>query len=381
MGSLQDFPPLPASQTAVITTAEGRHVVARDRPVPPVGPTSVLVRVRAVALNPTDHKTPARVKTAGLTSGCDFAGEVVAVGAHANDEPGNAAACGGIPRRWAPGDRVFGVVYGSNPGAPGWGAFAEYVEADPVMLCHVPDDWDWETAASVGGSVHGSVALCLFGEGKMGLDLGSKQDLLKVVLVYGGSTACGTMALQMLRLAGYIPIATCSPRNASLVTAYGAEATFDYHLETCADDIKQYTKSALWFALDCIGTAQSAALCYAALGRAGGRYVALEKYPDSVAALRKVVKPSWVMGPVMFGRELQLGEGYSQPADPSARAFARIWYPLAETLMGSGALKQHPMKVVAPDGREGWAEAVIRGLGDLRDGNVSAKKLAVTVAA
>jgi len=165
------------------------------------------------------------------------------------------------------------------------------------------------------------------------------------------------------------------------VTAYGAAATFDYHLETCADDIKQYTKSALWFALDCIGTAQSAALCYAALGRAGGRYVALEKYPDSVAALRKVVKPSWVMGPVMFGRELQLGEGYSQPADPSARAFARVWYPLAETLMGSGALKQHPMKVVAPDGREGWAEAVIRGLGDLRDGNVSAKKLAVTVTA
>ncbi|KAK4243068.1 alcohol dehydrogenase [Corynascus novoguineensis] len=373
MGSLQDFLPLPASQTAVITTAEGRHAVARDRPVPPVGPTSVLVRVRAVALNPTDHKTPARVKTAGLTSGCDFAGEVVAVGAHANDEPSDAAACGGIPRRWAPGDRVFGVVYGSNPGAPGWGAFAEYVEADPVMLCHVPEDWDWETAASVGGSVHGSVALCLFGEGKMGLDLGrlkaprgghaqlSKQDLLKVVLVYGGSTACGIMALQMLRLAGYIPIATCSPQNAGLVTAYGAAATFDYHLETCADDIKQYTKSALWFALDCIGTAQSAALCYAALGRAGDRYVVLEKYPDSVAALRKVVKPSWAMGPVMFGRELQLGEGYSQPADPSA-----------QTLMGSGALKHHPMKVVAPDGREGWPEAVIRGLGDLRDGNVSA---------
>ena len=225
MGRIQHQPP--STQSAVITTAEGKHAVSHDRAVPQCGPTSVLVRVRAVALNPTDHKTPARVKTAGLTSGCDFAGEVVQVGEKANEEPGNCE----LPRRWAPGDRVFGVVYGSNPGAPDWGAFAEFVEADPVMLCHIPEDWDWETAASVGGSVHGSVALCLFGDGRLALDTGaikligknsngttpaatanghlgessksgglSKEDLKKVVLVYGGSTACGTMALQTLRL-------------------------------------------------------------------------------------------------------------------------------------------------------------------------------------
>ncbi|KAK4150317.1 alcohol dehydrogenase [Chaetomidium leptoderma] len=377
-------PPLAPTQTAVITTAEGKHAVAHDRAVPQCdgGPASVLVRVRAVALNPTDHKTPARVKTAGLTAGCDFAGEVVRVNNEEESESGSSSS----RRSWAPGDRVFGVVYGSNPGAPGWGAFAEFVEADPVMLCRVPPEggWDWETAASVGGSVHGSVALCLFGEGRMGLDIGQlqhNQELQKVVLVYGGSTACGTMAMQIIRLAGYIPITTCSPRNVGLVTSYGAAATFDYHRETCADEIKQYTKSALWFALDCIGTAQSAALCYAALGRAGGRYVALEKYPDSVAALRKVVKPSWVMGPVMFGRELQLGQGYSQPADPSARAFARMWYPLAEALMSRGQLKSHPVKVVVPEAHGGWPEAVIRGLGDLRDGNVSAQKLVVSIPA
>lgn len=225
MGSLPRPLP-PTSQWAVITTAEGKHAVSHNRSVPQCGPTSVLVRVWAVALNPTDHKTPARVKTAGLTSGCDFAGEVVQVGENANEEPSNCE----LPRRWTPGDRVFGVVYGSNPGAPDWGAFAEYVEADPVMLCHIPEGWDWETAASVGGSVHGSVALCLFGDGRLGLDASAlklvgknsnkttaavpadsnpesrkrgqlkKEDLRKVVLVYGGSTACGTMALQTLRL-------------------------------------------------------------------------------------------------------------------------------------------------------------------------------------
>ncbi|KAH8819904.1 alcohol dehydrogenase-like protein [Xylogone sp. PMI_703] len=393
----------PPIQTAVITTADGTHAVSHDRPVPPCGPKSVLVRVRAVALNPTDHKTPARVRTAGLTAGCDFAGEVVAVGAHANEEP---EACE-RSRRWACGDRVFGVVYGSNPGAPTWGAFAEYVDADPVMLCHVPDGWDWQTAAAVGGSVHGSVALCLFGRETVGLGLDMErlerlsgingvgnedstlakednpplrnEDLTKVVLVYGGSTACGTMALQMLRLAGYIPITTCSPRNASLVRSYGAVATFDYNTPSCADDIRKYTRSALGLVLDCISTAQSAVLCYGALGRAGGRYVALERFPDSVAASRRAVKSSWVMGPVMFGRPLQLGDGYSQPADPTARAFARTWYPLAEELLNAHSLKSHPVRVFESGSEGGWPTRVVRGLDDLRDGSISGEKLVVTV--
>ncbi|KAK6079483.1 zinc-binding dehydrogenase family [Seiridium cupressi] len=342
---------VPEMQTAVITTAEDGHKASHDRAVPKCGPKSVLVRVRAVALNPTDHRTPARVKTAGLTAGCDFAGEVEEVGSEANEEPG---ACE-IPRRWAPGDRVFGVVYGSNPGARDWGAFAEFVEADPVMLCHMPSSWDFETAASVDGSVHGSVALCLFGKGNMGLDMTS---------------------------AGYVPIATCSPGNAELVKSYGAVHTLDYHSATCADSIKRYTWSALPQALDCISNAQSAQICYGALGRTGGAYVALEKYPESIASTRRVVRPSWVMGPVMFGRELTLGEGYSQPADPEARAFARVWYPLAEALVGSGSLRRHPTSTVEqPEGSggRGWPEAVIRGLEDLHRGNVSARKLVVAV--
>lgn len=168
-----------------------------------------------------------------------------------------------------------------------------------------------------------------------------------------------------------------------LVTSYGAAATFDYHSDACADEIKRFTRSSLGYALDCIGTAQSAVLCYGALGRLGGRYVALEKFPDSVAATRRAVRPSWVMGPVMFGRELRLAEGYSQPADAAARAFARLWYPLAEVLARAGNLRSHPIRVVAEgdgDGAEtGWPGAVVSGLQELRDGNVSAQKLVVSI--
>lgn len=37
--------------------------------------------------------------------------------------------------------------------------------------------------------------------------------------------------------AGFVPIATCSPKSKELVTKCGAEATFDYRSSTCASDI------------------------------------------------------------------------------------------------------------------------------------------------
>lgn len=97
------------------------------------------------------------------------------------------------------------------------------------------------------------------------------------VLVYGGSTATGTAAIQLLKLAGYSAIVTCSAHNFELVKSYGADIAFDYRLSTCAADIGAQTKNSLCYALDCISTSQSMDLCYAALGRAGGRYTALSR--------------------------------------------------------------------------------------------------------
>lgn len=37
--------------------------------------------------------------------------------------------------------------------------------------------------------------------------------------------------------AGFVPIATCSPKSKELVTKCGAEATFDYRSSSCASDI------------------------------------------------------------------------------------------------------------------------------------------------
>lgn len=175
---------------------------------------------------------------------------------------------------------------------------------------------------------------------------------------------------------GYIPITTCSPHNNAQATSYGAAATFDYHSPTCASDIKAHTQNSLRFALDCIGTAQSTALCHEAIGRSGGRYVALERYPESAAAGRRNVRGSWVLGPVMFGRRIEM-EGYGREADAEAREFGREWYACVERLAREGKVRVHPPRRLGGSG--GWARAVLEGLEILKMGEVSGEKLVVEV--
>ncbi|KAH6855615.1 putative alcohol dehydrogenase [Chaetomium sp. MPI-CAGE-AT-0009] len=391
--------PTASMQTAIVTSADGTLSASHSHPVPPCPRDSVLVRVRAVALNPSDNKVPAVVKRAGLVSGCDFAGEIVEVG------PGANAQLQDSRRPWGVGDRVCGAVMGANPDQPTRGAFAQFVAADPVVLARLPELWDWESGAGLGGSCIGAVGQALFKELQLVSpgDLGTlvvqarkvaaqrgdqsqippsiaKSDLPKVVLVYGGSTASGTIALQLIRLAGYIPITTCSPRNNALVTAYGAVASFDYSSPSCAQEIKSYTSNSLALVLDCIGTAQSATLCYAAIGRPGGQYVSLEKFPDAVAASRRAVRASWVMGPLMLGNAVRLGDGYNIDADPAVRDFGRAWFAVVQQLLAVDGIRSHPVRVLSgAGGKGGWEEEVLAGLGQLRSGTVSGEKLVVDV--
>ena len=90
------------------------------------------------------------------------------------------------------------------------------------------------------------------------------------VLVYGGATSTGTMAIQLLKLCGLRVITTCSPRNFELVRGYGADECVDYHSPTCGPDIRAMTGNKLDYALDCVTNEGTMKICYQALGRCGG---------------------------------------------------------------------------------------------------------------
>jgi aspyridone synthetase trans-acting enoyl reductase len=191
------------TRCGIITDNAGSLLWSRSLPQPICSPQSILVKVRAVALNPVDVKMPPAIAKRGLLAGNDFSGEVVEIGSevHSVHRPGCAP--------WSVGDRVCGAVLGCNPKKPTSGSFADLIEADPVTMARIPEDWSWEKGAALGGCCVGAVGLALFRNLKLELPpaargavpgrmvAGGKRD---VVLVYGGSTACGTVALQLLRL-------------------------------------------------------------------------------------------------------------------------------------------------------------------------------------
>ncbi|KAK3935592.1 putative zinc-binding dehydrogenase family oxidoreductase [Diplogelasinospora grovesii] len=345
------------TQTAVVGNDKGGLELSTEAPVPEVRDDIVLVRAVAVSVNPVDAKMIGPYVTPGAISGCDFAGVVEAVGIDAAKNDIKI------------GDRVCAAIMGQNPLEPSLGAFAEHVGARSSSLIKLPDSVSFETGSGLGTSFM-TAGMALFKSlGLPGYPLAPSAKNLPV-LVYGGSTATGTAAIQLLRLAGFVPIVTCSPHNFELVKSYGAEAVFDYHTPGCAAAIRAHTRNGLKYALDCITTRESMQICYGSIGRAGGMYTALDPYPETVAATRKIITPDWVLGPSMLGRDIGWPAPHGRPADHAMYAFGVRWRDTLQELLHREVIREHPQYV-----QSGGLERVLDGMEGLREKRVSGKKL------
>lgn len=192
---------LPTTQCAIIQTTTSDLTHSSSTALPALlSPTEILVRVGATALNPTDYKMPRLQPTPGAIAGCDFAGTVVAVGAHATATATAAAPATATAELLQIGDRVCGAVHGSNPLDGSNGAFAQYVRAEAGLVLKLPREMPLEAAAAIGGIGWGTLGLALWGS--LGLQGRPSRPVQKPipVLVYGAATATGTMAVQLLRL-------------------------------------------------------------------------------------------------------------------------------------------------------------------------------------
>lgn len=109
--------------------------------------------------------------------------------------------------------------------------------------------------------------------------------------------------------------------------------------------------------------------CYAAIGRAGGRYTTLEPYPEH-AHTRKRVKPEWLLGPALMGKHIPWKEPYEIRGDPELRVFGRQWFGVAQRMLLDGQILTHPIEISNQIGLEG----VIGGLDVLRKKSHSGQK-------
>lgn len=185
---------LPATQTAVVQTAKTSPIqlpliVNRTSPVPKVpSEHHVLVRILAVSLNPNDHKMITHFNSPGSIAGCDFCG-IVATEATADNR---------LPR----GTKVCGALFPYSPADPDNGSFAQFCVVDARLLVKVPDSWSDLEAASIGVGFS-TISLALSDPNALGLEgLPTKPSHKSKdpVLIYGGATASGTLACQMLKL-------------------------------------------------------------------------------------------------------------------------------------------------------------------------------------
>lgn len=185
------LPDLPASRQAIVQSAKnpGSLELSVNQPMPDLPADHVLIKVAAVALNHCDYKMPARVPCPGAVDGADFSGTVMRVGEVAALDTGLKI-----------GDRVAGAQMASNRHRPWCGAFSEYIVEKAVTLWRVPENMSWEQAASIGCAVTSSVGMALYYSLKLTGTPEEPSPDAKFVLVYGGSTASGTFAIQILKL-------------------------------------------------------------------------------------------------------------------------------------------------------------------------------------
>lgn len=241
-----------STMKAFVATDDGKGEVREGLPVPSYGPTEVLVKVRAAAVNPTDWKHVDRKMTVdGSVVGIDFAGDVVAVGSEVKDRK--------------VGDQVFGLVNGASIDTPGRGAYAQYVAVESYQLFNVTSKLDqalpgskipqslvstYEGAASLPCAIL-TTAIALFFFDKTPI----KKNAVtggKFFLVWGGASSVGVSTIQIAHYLGYRVIATASPHNFGFVESLGAEKVFDYKDPNVVKQIKEYTNDSVVVAYDCI---------------------------------------------------------------------------------------------------------------------------------
>ncbi len=193
--------------------------VRDDLPEPPLGPDTVLVRVRAAGVNPVDigiregrlagafpHHFP-------IVPGWEMSGVVEAAGPAVTD--------------FAAGDEVFGYVRRDDVQ---WGTAAELVPAPQRCLAHKPGSLSFAEAG----------ALPLAG-------LTAYQALAEVldvhegdrVLITRGAGGVGTFAVQIAVALGASVVTTASGRNHSYLRGLGAAEVHDHTAGPVSEQLTQ----------------------------------------------------------------------------------------------------------------------------------------------
>ena len=371
--------PSGTSQKAVVVKSTGVAELTPSFPIPQdIKPGYVLVRTVAVALNPTDWKHIDTFAIEGALVGCDYSGYVTKIGP-------------GVTKNWKVGDRIAGFCQTVNALDPQDGAFAEYVLVKADVQIRIPDSLSFEGAATLGVGIV-TVGQAMYQTLKLPLppspyqEKGAQQPQ---ILIYGGSTATGTLAIQLARLSGFKVITTSSPSSFDLCRSLGSSACFDYNDPQCGSNIRTATSNDLHYIFDTITEEPSLSICAAALstnpppfsspGGVDDDAAAAENHYTGLLPLAKsfsgphVKHPGFTIAYTFKGEEMKLSDTII-PAKKGDFEFMKGFIEVVEGLLEKGEVKTHPVEV----GKAGLV-GVLEGLQRMRERKVRGKKLVYRV--
>ncbi len=251
-------------------------ITVREHDDPPVGPDTVLVRVKATSVNPVDWKIRCGFLQGAyphhlpIIPGWDVSGVVEAVGP---------AVVTGLEV----GDEVWGYVRRDDVQ---WGTSAELVPAPERTVARKPAALSFEESAAVplaGLTAHQSLVEALE------VDAGDR------VLIHAAAGGVGQFAVQIAAARGCEVVGTASPDNHAALRELGASEVIDYH----AGPVSEQLSTPVDAVLDLIGgdalddaprqvkdTSRIASVIDAQKVRElGGRYVFVRPERDHLDAL------------------------------------------------------------------------------------------------
>jgi NADPH:quinone reductase-like Zn-dependent oxidoreductase len=365
---------MPAN-TAAWIPARNRPLEVGPAPRTPPGPDQIVIRNRAIAINPVDWviQVAGRLAYSWLeypaVLGVDMAGEVVEVGTAVT--------------RFRVGDRVLALAVGPDKDAndPAQGAYQEYAVALERLTSPIPDGMSYVDAAVVPLGV-ATAASAMFQRDHLALQHPSAHPAPtgETLLVWGGSTSVGSSAVQLAAAAGYEVITTASPRNAERLIELGATRVLDYRSPTVeADIVAAFADRTLAGAL-AIGSGSAPACIRIAGACRGNRFVSIATAPvtfeNGFSLPRTIVgmvggMVGWQLAARRRGVKVKFVFGSDLKKNEVAPAIFRDFLPDA---LAEGRYRPVPAASVV-----GSSLADLQHAMDLQRKGVSATKLVVTL--
>ena len=208
---------LPSQMTVVAISKPGgpEVLIPESRPVPQPGADEILIKVQAAGVNRPDvaQRSGSYPPPPGASDlpGLEVAGIVAAVGSNA--------------KRHRVGDRVMSLVAG--------GGYAQYCIAQDAQAMTVPPALTMAEAGAIPETLM-TVWHNVFERGAL------KPG--ETLLVHGGSSGIGTMAIMLAKALGSKVIVTVGSRDkADACLKLGADHAINYRSEDFVDAVKKFT--------------------------------------------------------------------------------------------------------------------------------------------